>query len=444
MTLDELRAEVEAGRIDTVLLCLTDMQGRLQGKRMHARFFVDEVVEHGAEACNYLLAVDVEMNTVGGYAMSSWEKGYGDFVMAPDLSTLQPIPWLEGTALCLVDLRWEDGSDVVASPRQVLRAQLARLAERGWTANAGSELEFILFENSYEDAWDRGYVGLTPANRYNVDYSILGTTRVEPLLRAIRNAMASAGMRVEDSKGECNFGQHEINFHYADALTTCDRHVVFKNGAKEIAAQHGQAITFMAKYDAREGNSCHLHLSLAQADGGANVFADDDALFEAFLAGAIAGLRELTLLLAPNINSYKRFAAGSFAPTAVAWGHDNRTCAFRVVGHGPGKRFECRLPGGDVNPYLAIAGLIAAGLHGVEHDLALPPACTGNAYTAQDVEHVPTTLREARDLFAASEIARTAFGEEVVGHYVNMADVELAAYDAVVTDWERVRGFERL
>jgi glutamine synthetase len=443
MTLDELRAEVEAGRIDTVLLCLTDMQGRLQGKRMHAQFFVDEVVEHGAEACNYLLAVDVEMNTVDGYAMSSWARGYGDFVMAPDLDTLMVVPWQEGTALCLVDLQWEDGSDVVASPRQVLRRQLARLAERGWTANAGSELEFILFENSYEDAWDRGYVGLTPANRYNVDYSMLGTARVEPLLRSIRNAMHGAGMRVEDSKGECNFGQHEINFHYADALTTCDRHVVFKNGAKEMAAAAGQAITFMAKYDAREGNSCHLHLSLADASG-SNVFASDDALFSSFLAGAIAGLRELTLLLAPNVNSYKRFAAGSFAPTAVAWGNDNRTCAFRVVGHGPGKRFECRLPGGDVNPYLAIAGLIAAGLHGVESGLELPPVCEGNAYTAEGVEHVPKTLREARELFASSEIARAALGEEVVAHYVNMADVELAAYDAAVTDWERVRGFERL
>jgi glutamine synthetase len=444
MTLDELRAEVEAGRIDTVLLCLTDMQGRLQGKRMDAGFFVDDVVAHGAEACNYLLAVDVEMNTVEGYAMSSWARGYGDFVMAPDLETLVPVPWLEGTALCLVDLQWQDGSDVVASPRQILRRQLARLAERGWTANAGSELEFILFEDSYEQAWDRGYVGLTPANRYNVDYSILGTTRVEPLLRSIRLAMAGAGMRVEDSKGECNFGQHEINFHYADALTTCDRHVVFKNGAKEIAAQHGQAITFMAKYDAREGNSCHLHLSLADAESGANVFADDDATFDAFLAGAIAGLKELTLLLAPNINSYKRFAAGSFAPTAVAWGNDNRTCAFRVVGHGPGRRFECRLAGGDVNPYLAVAGLIAAGLNGVESALALPPACEGNAYTAEDVEHVPKTLREARDLFAQSALAREAFGEEVIAHYLNMADVELAAYDAAVTDWERVRGFERL
>jgi glutamine synthetase len=444
MTLEELRAEVAEGRIDTVLLCLTDMQGRLQGKRMDAGFFVDEVVAHGAEACNYLLAVDVEMNTVEGYAMSSWQRGYGDFVMSPDLETLSQIPWLEGTALCLVDLQWEDGSDVVASPRQILRRQLARLAERGWVANAGSELEFLLFEDTYEQAWDKGYVGLTPANRYNVDYSILGTTKVEPVIRRIRQAMSGAGLKVEDSKGECNLGQHEINFHYADALTTADQHVIFKNGAKEIAAQEGRSISFMAKYDEREGNSCHLHLSLADAESGDNVFAQDDALFQSFMAGALAGLRELTLLLAPNINSYKRYAAASFAPTAVAWGRDNRTCAFRVVGHGPGKRFECRVPGGDVNPYLALAGLIAAGLHGIEKGLELPPPIEGNAYTQADTERVPTTLREARDLFAGSALMRTALGEEVVAHYVNMADVELAAYDAFVTDWERVRGFERL
>jgi glutamine synthetase len=444
MTLDELRAQVADGRIDTVLLALTDMQGRLQGKRMHAAHFVDEVVAHGAEACNYLLAVDVEMNTVEGYAMSSWSRGYGDFVMAPDLTTLRPVPWQEGTALCLCDLRWEDGSDVVASPRQVLRRQLARLAERGWRADAGSELEFIVFEDSYEEAWDRRYTGLTPANRYNVDYSLLGTARVEPLIRRIRNAMTGAGMRVEDSKGECNFGQHEINFRYADALTTADRHVVFKNGAKEIAAEMGRSITFMAKYDAREGSSCHLHLSLADVGTGTNVFAADEATFAAFLAGAIAGLRELTLFLAPNINSYKRFAAGSFAPTAVAWGHDNRTCAFRVVGHGPGRRFECRVPGGDVNPYLALAALIAAGLDGVDRGLVLEPPFDGNAYGAEDRPRVPGTLRDARALLADSALARAAFGAEVVDHYLNMADVELAAYDAAVTDWERVRGFERL
>jgi glutamine synthetase len=443
MTLDELKADVAAGGTDTVLLAMTDMQGRLQGKRLSARHFLDVVLEHGAEACNYLLAVDVEMDTVGGYAMSSWERGYGDFELHPDLGTLRRVPWLEGTALVLADVAWSDGSPVVASPRQVLRAQLERLAERGWEALAGTELEFLLFRDSYEQAWDKGYRGLDPANRYNVDYSLLGTARVEPIIRRIRNAMMGAGMSVEDSKGECNLGQHEINFRYADALRAADEHVVYKNGAKEIAAQEGMAISFMAKYDEREGNSCHIHLSLRSADG-APLFADEPALFESFLAGQLACLRELTLLLAPNVNSYKRFAAQSFAPTAIAWGHDNRTCALRVVGHGAGRRFECRVPGADVNPYLALSALIAAGLHGVDEGLALEPALEGNAYLADDRPHVPTTLRDARELFASSAVARGAFGDEVVEHYLNMAGVELDAFDAAVTDWERVRGFERL
>jgi glutamine synthetase len=443
MTLDELRAQVQDGSIDTVLIALTDMQGRLQGKRLHAQHFVDTVAEHGAEACNYLLAIDVEMNTVGGYAMSSWERGYGDFVLKPDFETLQPVPWQAGTALCLADVVWEDGSDVVASPRQILRRQAARLTARGWEAFAGTELEFIVFEDSYEKAWDAGYVGLTPANRYNVDYSLMGTARVEPLIRRIRNEMHAAGMRVEDSKGECNLGQHEINFHFGPVLTACDRHTVYKNGAKEIAAQEGMAITFMAKYDQREGSSCHVHLSLRASDG-APVFAEQPEVFDAFLAGQIATLPELTLLLAPNVNSYKRFAAGSFAPTAVAWGNDNRTCAFRVVGHGPSKRVECRVAGADVNPYLVLSALIAGGLHGIEQGLPLEPALAGNAYADADRPQVPSTLRAARDAFAASAIAREAFGEDVVAHYVNMADVELAAFEAAVTDWERVRGFERL
>ncbi|MCW2957577.1 MAG: glutamine synthetase [Solirubrobacterales bacterium] len=267
---------------------------------------------------------------------------------------------------------------------------------------------------------------------------------MEPLLRSIRNAMQAAGLTVEDSKGECNFGQHEMNFKYADALTTADQHVVYKNGAKEMAAAAGQSITFMAKVDQREGSSCHVHLSLRETDGGAPVFADQPDVFDAFLAGQLAHVRELTLLLAPNVNSYKRYADGSFAPTAVAWGDDNRTCAMRVVGHGPGRRIECRAPGADVNPYLALAALIAAGLDGVDRGLELPPRCEGNAYTAEGVERLPSTLRDARELFAQSSLAREAFGDEVVDHYVNMADVELAAFDAFVTDWERVRGFERL
>ncbi|MEI2700769.1 MAG: glutamine synthetase [Baekduia sp.] len=341
-------------------------------------------------------------------------------------------------------MKWPDGSPVAPSPRQILRGQLDRLSERGWMANAGSELEFIVFEDTYEQAWDSNYHGLTGANRYNVDYSMLGTARLEPLIRRIRNEMAGAGMVVEDSKGECNLGQHEINFRYSDALATCDRHTLYKNGAKEIAAQEGCSITFMAKYDEREGNSCHLHLSIAQQDGGKNVFAADDSVFQAFLGGLIAGARELTLFFAPNINSYKRFAAGSFAPTTIAWGDDNRTCGFRVVGHGEGRRVECRIPGGDVNPYLAISALIAAGLDGVERGLEPGPALPGNAYEDTDHERVPSTLLEAREAFAASTLARAAFGDEVVDHYVNNADVELAAFNAAVTDWERVRGFERL
>jgi glutamine synthetase len=441
-TLDQLRNAVQANRIDTVLLALTDMQGRLQGKRLTARHFMDTVVEHGAEACNYLLAVDVEMNTVDGYAMSSWERGYGDFEMKPDFETLRLMPWHEGTALCLADLAWSDGAPVVASPRQILRAQLDRLAARGLEAFAGTELEFILFRDTYEQAFEKGYRALEPANQYNNDYSVLGGSRVEPLLRKIRNQMGAAGMAVESSKGECNDGQHEINFHYGPALRIADEHSVYKTGAKEIAAQEQMAITFMAKYDAREGSSCHIHLSLRRTDGTA-LFASDTAAFERFVAGQLACLRELTLFFAPNVNSYKRFAKGSFAPTAVAWGRDNRTCAVRIVGHGDALRVELRVPGADVNPYLALAAMIASGLHGLEHELELEPPLEGNAYVA-DKPHMPTTLGEARQLFAGSGMAKAAFGEEVVDHYLNYARVELEAFESFVTDWERVRGFERL
>ena len=444
MNLDELRRRVDAGEIDTVLLALCDLQGRLQGKRLTARHFVDAVAEHGAEGCNYLLAVDVEMNPVEGYRMASWDRGYGDFTMRPDLTTLRLVPWQEGTAMCVCDLHWEDGSPVAASPRQVLSRQLERLAGRGWTANASTELEFLLFRETYESAWHKGYRDLEPANLYNLDYSLLATARVEPLIRRIRNAMDQAGLAVENSKGECNFGQHEINFLYADALRTADNHAIYKNGAKEIAAQEGMAISFMAKYNEREGSSCHIHFSLSSAEDGSMVFASDRRVFEAFLAGQVACLRELTLLLAPNVNSYKRFAAGSFAPTAVAWAPDNRTCSLRVVGHGAGLRFENRAGGSDLNPYMALSAIVAAGLHGVANELPLEPAYAGNAYLAGDKPRLPGTLREARDLFAASEVAHAAFGEEVVEHYVHAADVELAAFEAAVTDWERTRGFERL
>jgi glutamine synthetase len=442
MTLDELRKAVDEGTVDTVLLVFADMQGRLQGKRLVGSHFMHEVVEHGAEACNYLLAVDVDMNTVAGYAMSSWETGYGDFEMKPDFSTLRPVSWIPGTAMCMADLQWHGGSPVVASPRQILRAQLDRLAARGWNALAATELEFIVFRDTYEQAFHKAYRDLVPGNLYNVDYSILGTSRLEPLIGRIRREMTASDLPVENSKGECNFGQHEVNFTYADALTAADIHTLYKNAAKEIAAQEGMSISFMAKYDEREGNSCHIHLSLRDGDDGP-VFASGDGVFESFLAGQLACLREHTLFLAPNVNSYKRFQPGSFAPTAVAWGRDNRTCAFRTLGEGPAKRIECRVPGGDVNPYLALAALIAAGLHGVDEGLELEPMLEGNAYTA-DKPHVPGTLREARELFAGSAVAREAFGEDVVAHYLNYADVELAAFDAAVTDWERFRGFERL
>jgi glutamine synthetase len=454
LSVDELRAHVDGGTIDTVVIAFADMQGRLQGKRLHARYFMDEVLKHGTEGCNYLLAVDVEMNTVGGYAMASWDRGYGDFMLRPDLDTLRLVPWHAGTAMLLADVTWEDGSPVVASPRQLLRGQLDRLAARGWQAMVGTELEFIVFRDSYEEAWRRAYRDLTPANQYNVDYSILGTARIEPLLRRIRTGMAGAGMAVESAKGECNLGQHEIAFRYDDALVSCDNHVIYKSGAKEIAAQEGTALTFMAKYDAREGNSCHIHISF-RSTGGEPVMAGDGAgeraglspVMEHFIAGQLACLREFTLMYAPNVNSYKRFQPGTFAPTAVKWGRDNRTCALRVVGHGLGLRMENRMPGGDVNPYLATAAAVAAGLYGIENELPLEAAVPGNAYAldlAADAETVPTTLRAAAELWQKSSLAREAFGDEVVDHYTNMARVELAAYDAAVTDWELFRGFERL
>ncbi len=447
VTIDELRSLVAEGKVDTVVIAITDMQGRLQGKRCAAKYFLEVVVPHAAEGCNYLLAVDVDMNTVAGYAMSSWESGYGDFVFKPDLATLRLMPWHEGTALVLCDLQWEDGSPVTASPRQILLRQIGRLAERGLVPYVGTELEFILFNDGYEAAWNKAYRNLEPANQYNVDYSLMGTGRVEHVLRAIRNGMAGAGLYVESAKGECNLGQHEIAFRYADALTTCDNHSIYKLGAKEIASADGMSLTFMAKYDEREGNSCHIHISLRSTDG-EPVLAGDrphgfSPMMEHFLAGLLACQRELTYFFAPNVNSYKRFVPGSFAPTAIAWGVDNRTCAFRVVGHGESLRVENRVPGGDVNPYLAVAALIAAGLHGIENELPLEPVFSGNAYDS-DKPRVPANLRDAADLLAQGKLAQAVFGPDVVEHYLNAARVELAAYDAAVTDWERIRGFERL
>ncbi len=442
MTVEELKKAVADGTVDTVLLAIADMEGRLQGKRLTATHFLKDTLEHGAEGCNYLLAVDVDMETVGGYAMASWSTGYGDFQMKPDLETLCPVPWHPGTVMLMADLEWEDGREVVASPRQILRRQLARLKERGFTANAGTELEFMVFLDTYEEAWKKGFRDLEPANLYNIDYSLLGSARVEPLIRRIRNEMAEAGLEVENSKGECNLGQHEINFRYEEALRSADNHAIYKNGAKEIAAQEGQSISFMAKFNEREGNSCHIHCSLAGEDG-KNVFGGDQALFDHFIAGQIACMKDLTLLYAPHINSYKRFAPGSFAPTAIAWGRDNRTCSLRVVGHGEALRVENRLPGADVNPYLALSAMIAAGLHGIENELELEPVFEGNAYES-DKPRVPRNIYDARDAFKASEMVGEAFGADVVDHYLNRAQVEIDAFESAVTDWERFRGFERL
>lgn len=447
LTVEALSELVAAKEIDTVIIAFTDMQGRLVGKRASARLFLEELAEHGAECCNYLLAVDVENNTVDGYAISSWERGYGDMAMMPDLDTLRHTPWMPGTVMVTADLTWLDGTPVNPDPRQVLKKQLARLADRGLSAFVGTELEFIVFDDSYRDAWKKKYENLTPASDYNIDYALMASTRMEPLLRDIRNSMDAAGMYCEGVKGECNLGQQEIAFRYTDALGTCDNHSVYKNGAKEIADAHGKSLTFMAKFNEREGNSCHIHLSIV-GEGGEPVMADKDRpygfskLMEHWIAGQLATLRELTLFFAPNINSYKRYVAGSFAPTAVAWGLDNRTCALRVVGHGRSLRAENRVPGGDVNQYLAVAALIAGGLYGIEHELELEPIFEGNAYVS-DAPRVPSSLREATELFAASDVAVEAFGEDVVAHYLNNARVEQAAFDAAITDWERVRGFER-
>ncbi len=434
--------------VDTVIVGFTDMQGRLVGKRISARLFADDVAAHGAECCNYLLSVDVDMNTVDGYTISSWDTGYGDMVMTPDFSTLRLLPWQPATALVMADLSWTDGRPVKQAPRSILQAQLDRLADRGMTSVAATELEFIVFDDSYRAAWAAGYRGLTPATDYNIDYAMVASTRMEPLLRDIRRGMEGAGLYCEGVKGECNFGQQEIGFRYDDALVTCDNHTIYKNGAKEIADKHGKSLTFMAKYDEREGNSCHIHISFRGTDGSA-VFSDDSdplgmsPMFRSFIAGQLATMRELTLFFAPNINSYKRFVDGSFAPTAVAWGMDNRTCSLRVVGHGHGMRMECRAPGGDVNQYLAVAALIAGGLHGIDEGLELPDALEGNAYTS-GAERLPTTLAEAAALFEGSAVAREAFGDDVVDHYLNNARVELKAFNSAVTDWERRRGFERL
>jgi glutamine synthetase len=442
LTLEELSRDVEAGAIDTVAVAFTDMQGRLIGKRLHAEHFLeDRIAQEGVEGCNYLLALDMEMDPVPGYEIASWERGYGDFVLKPDLATLRRIPWLEATALVLSDVGWHDGSPVGPSPRQVLRRQVERARELGYEPMFGSELEFFLFRETYAEANAKHYRGLTPSVPYILDYHLLATTYDEPLIRQIRNGMQGAGIRVESSKGEAWPGQQEINFRYAAALEMADNHAIYKNGAKEIAFQNGCSITFMAKPDHTSiGSSCHIHSSLWR--DGENAFAGESEVFRSYLAGQIACARELAIFVAPVINSYKRYAAGSWAPTTLAWGYDNRTCGFRVVGHGAALRAETRIPGADANPYLAFSALLAAGLHGIENRLELSPAFEGNAYES-DVERFPSSLREAIAALEGGTVARAALGDEVVDHYLNYARTEQRLFDQVVTCYERERMFER-
>jgi glutamine synthetase len=447
----QLEELAEAGEIDTVLCMFTDLQGRFMGKRVLPHFFLEDVLgDEGLHACLYLLAVDMEMEPLPGYAYASWETGYGDFRMVPDLSTLRLVPWLEKTAMVLCDIAdEEEGTPVTVAPRQILRDQIAKAAEMGFEVKTGSELEFYLFQDSYGAAAERRYQDLRPSSSYIMDYHMLQTTKDEWVIRQIRNGMVGAGIPIEFSKGEFGKGQHEINITYSDALSNADHHAIYKHGVKEITAMNDVAATFMAKWTMAEaGSSCHLHSSLWSDDGSKSLMWDDDGdhhmsdLFRGYLGGLMSTARELAWMFAPSVNSYKRYQAGSWAPTAIAWGHDNRTCGFRIVGHGPSRRIETRIPGGDVNPYLAFAAMIAAGLHGIESELPLPPALEGNAYES-DAERFPSSLRGAIAALEEGSGARTAFGDEVVDHYLNYARTEQALFDKAVTDWERVRLFER-
>ena len=447
-----LEEMIRSGEIDTVLVVFPDLQGRLMGKRVTGHYFLDHVIDGSVEACNYLLTVDVDMNVLPGYEYATWEKGYGDFSCRPDLATLRRIPWLEATALVMCDLFDEEtGEPVEVAPRTILRRQLEKAAALGYTIKCGTELEFILFRESYEEAAAAGYRGLTPQNDYILDYHILQTTKDEYLIRQIRNGMDGAGVPVEFSKGEAEHGQHEINLYYAEALEMADRHTIYKNGVKEIAALNGQAITFMAKYAFdKVGSSCHIHSSVWDADGKTSLMWDQDGphhmsdVFRGWLGGQMAATRELSWCFAPFVNSYRRYQPDSWAPTAIGWGKDNRTLGLRVVSHGPGYRVESRIPGADANPYLAIAAKVAAGLHGIEHGLDPGDPYEGNGYVGEDLLRVPHTLVDAIELLEGSTIAREAFGDEVHKHLVNTAVQEWNEFNKTVTDWEVRRGFERL
>ena len=450
LTLDALKTLVSKGEIDTVLVACIDMQGRLMGKRFHAAFFCDGGHTE-THCCNYLLAVDMEMNTVPGYKSTGWEKGYGDYVLRPDMSTLRLVPWLPGTALVLGDLLdHHSHEEVDVSPRAILKRQVARARAMGFEPMMATELEFYIFENAYENLRDGGMRDLKPISGYNEDYHLFQTTKEEGLMRAVRNGLYGAGIPVENTKGEADSGQHEVNYKYSNALDTADNHVIVKQAVKEIAHAQGKSVTFMAKYDHRKaGSSSHIHQSLWSLDGKPS-FADDkdvhgmSAVMKHFLAGQLAHARDITACLAPYVNSYKRFTIGMFAPTKAVWSADNRTAGFRVCGeHTKAVRVECRIPGSDVNPYLACAALLAAGLDGIEKKMELEPELKGDMYSAKGIREIPHNLREAADLLNKSTMLRAAFGDDVVDHYHHAAQWEISETDRVVTDFELQRLLER-
>lgn len=450
MSFDALKEAVTRGEIDTVLVASVDMQGRLMGKRFHAAFFVDSGYKE-THCCNYLLAVDMEMTTVPGYKSAGWEQGYGDYVMKPDLATLRPLPWLPGTALCLADLLdHHTHEEVPVSPRAILKRQVARTRAMGFEPMMATELEFYIFENAYENLRDGGLSALRPISGYNEDYHIFQTTKEESLMRDVRNHLYAAGIPIENTKGEADAGQHEVNYKYSDALDTADNHVIVKQGVKEIAHAKGKSVTFMAKYDHRKaGSSSHVHQSLWSLDGKPSFYDHDDehgmsATMKHFLAGQLAHAQEITAFLAPYVNSYKRFTIGMFAPTKAVWSADNRTAGFRVCGvHTKAVRVECRIPGSDVNPYLCCAALLAAGLAGIEGKLALEPEMKGDMYNAAGVREIPGNLRDAAALLRGSAMLRAAFGDDVVDHYAHAAQWEISETDRVVTDFELQRLLER-
>lgn len=448
MNLEELKRRIDSGEIDTVILAAPDVSGKLVGKRFTGRAFIDTVAEHGTHGCNYLLTVDIEMEPQTGFRLANWEKGFGDFEFRCDLNTLRILPWQPATALVLCDFHHHDGKRVNEAPRSVLRSQLEQLAERGFQCNIASELEFFLFNATYHEAFASGYRTLPASSDYRIDYHIMQPTADEPLFRQIRNDMIAAEVPVESSKGEWGRGQHEINFIYNEPLRVADMHSIFKQGVKEIAMQRGKAVTFMAKpFVTEPGSSCHIHTSLWRDDENSSWDAEKKSgskLFRQFLGGQMKYSRELCYFFAPTINAYKRYQSASWAPTKLAWSHDNRTVGFRVVGHGSSFRIENRMPGADANPYLAFAATLLAGCAGIDEGLDCGEDYHGNAYVDDTLPSLPKSLREAADLLDQSKLARTALGDDVIDFYVHTARLEVNAFDNAVTDWERVRYFERI